>query len=146
MRERYVIGRQDFEWSGFGDFIVSGGDITDTRRMKGLGFIEEVELRVKSSFGDWKLEEDKGANLESYRGRMNNKTTWESITNSMTYSLTQDSFLSNSEFKVFVAPVSHNEVAIRIDFSDNIKLKIDERLHTIRMIYNLDGQGPFIMR
>jgi hypothetical protein len=146
MREQNTIEKKDFRWSETGDFLVFGGDLRDTRELTGLGFIEEVEIRMKSGINDWGLEPEKGANLDTYRGAPNIKKTWEAISSSITYSLIFDAFLTAVDFTVYVAPVAATEVAIRIDFSDNITKGIDEKLQSVRMIYNLDGQGPFIAR
>lgn len=146
MRQTHTVGKQDFKWSGMGDFIVSGGDLEDTREIQGMGFMEEVERRVNSGFGDWKLAEDDGSNMHIYEGRINNQATWRDISDAISFSLTKDFFLVPLDFQVFVAPVSTNEVAVRVEFSDNIRRQIDPRLHNVKIVYNLEGQGPFVMR
>lgn len=146
MRQTHTVGKQDFKWSDMGDFIVNGGDLEDTRELQGTGFIEEVQRRVKSGFGDWKLAEDDGANLHVYENRINNEATWRDISDAISFSLTKDFFLVPLDFQVFVAPVSTNEVAVRIEFSDNIRRQIDPKLHNVKIVYNLEGQGPFVMR
>jgi hypothetical protein len=146
MREIDTIGKQDFKWADMGDFIVSGGDLADTRELQGLGFMEEVQRRIATGFGDWKLKEDQGANLHLYKDRINNKETWKDITDSISFSLTHDFFIGPVDFQVYVAPVGINEVAVRVEFSDNVKELLDQRLHNIKIVYNLIGEGPFIMR
>jgi hypothetical protein len=142
----YTVDKQDMQWAEMGDFVVGSGDIRDTREIQGLGFIEECQSRVATGFGDWKLKPEEGANLHVFKDRLNNKNTWREIGDSITFALTYDSFLSSLDFKVHVAPVSTTEVAVRIDFSDNIKRRLDPKLHNIKIIYNLTGEGPFIMR
>lgn len=146
MADFYSITKQDLLWSDIGDFLVQTGDLRDTREMSGLGFIDEIERRIQSSFGDWKLKPEEGANLHIFRGKINNEETWGEIRDSISFALIADNFLTISDFEIYVAPISHSEVAIRIDFSDNIKRKIDERIQTIKVVYDLNGQGPFIMR
>jgi len=146
MREVDTIEKQDFKWSEMGDFIIEAGDIADTRDFLGMGFMEEVERRIATGFGDWKLKENEGADLHIYKDRINNKATWESITNSISFSLTFDFLLGPTDFQVFVAPVGINEVAVRLEFSDNIKEALDPKLRNIKIVYNLAGEGPFIMR
>ncbi|MDD3412425.1 MAG: hypothetical protein PHY47_00330 [Lachnospiraceae bacterium] len=142
----YSINREDLTWSDMGDFTVALGDIEDTRAVKGKGFIEECQRRIQSSFNDWKLRNQDGANLHVFKDRINNEILWNEIKDSIVFALTFDSFLSPLDLTVHVAPVSATEVAVRIDFSDNIKKHIDPSLHMIKVIYNLTGEGPFIMR
>lgn len=138
--------REDLSWADTGDFIFSGGDLQDTREKRGKGFIEEVSLRIGSSFNDLKIDPDKGANISEAEGMNNVKSTWDFIIDNIKYSLTKDAFLGLGDFEVNVAPVSVFEVAVRIDFSDNIKRLIDPAFFSVKVIYNLDGKGPFIMR
>lgn len=146
MREIHTIGRQDFKWSQMGDFVVESGDLADTRELQGLGFMEEVERRIATGYGDWKLKEEDGADLHIYKDRINNEETWKAISDSISYALTADFFLGPVDFQVYVAPVGINEVAVRVEFSDNVRELIDPKLHNIKIVYNLDGEGPFIMR
>lgn len=146
MREVYTLGRQDFLWADSGDFSIQSGDLRDSREVQGLGFIEEVSRRVSSSYGDWKLTPEEGANIAVNKGKNNEESTWKSIKDSITYALILDDFLSIPDFQVYVAPVGINEVAVRIEFSHNIKRYLDPRLDSVKLIYSLDGEGPFIMR
>ncbi len=140
------VRREDLLWSSAGDFVFESGDIKDSRGISGVGFLEEVERRLKSSFGDWKTNETDGANMHLFRGRNNDDTTWSEISNSIIYGLTYDGFLASLDFEVFIAPVSYSEVAIRIEFTDNIKNMLDHRVQNIKIVYNLMGSGPYIMR
>jgi hypothetical protein len=129
-----------------GDLVISSGDIQDTRYTKGLGFIEECQRRISTSLNDWKLKEKEGASLHVYKDRINNQKLWREMSDSLIFCLTYDSFLSSLDFSVHVAPISATEVAARVDFSDNIKRRLDPKLHNIKIVYNLTGEGPFIMR
>ena len=146
MREIHNVAKQDFRWSTMGDFVIQDGDISDTRELSGLGFFEEVERRIASSFDDWKLSANDGANLDVYKDRINEEATWKEISDSISFAFTSDFFLSAVDFKVYVAPVGINEVAVRVEFSDNIRREIDPRLDNVKVVYDLTGQGPFIMR
>ena len=142
----FSINREDLCWSDMGDFIVDLGDIKDTRSVRGKGFFEECQKRVASSNNDWKLKEDEGASLHVYKDRINNEVLWNEIKDSIVFCFTADGFLSPLDFAVHVAPVSATEVAVRIDFADNIKRHLDPSLHIMKVIYNLTGEGPYIMR
>lgn len=140
------VKREDLLWSSSGDFVLDRGDLADSRGITGTAFVEEIERRLKTSYGDWKLRPVEGANMHLFRGKNNDQTTWAEISDSIIHGLSFDHFLSPSDFEVFVAPISHSEVAIRVEFADNIKTMIDDRVENIKIVYNLMGSGPYIMR
>lgn len=140
------VEKQDLLFSETGDFVVKNGDLQDSRSLQGLGFLEEIENRLKSSFNDWKLNPGYGANLSSFRGLNNNKVLWSRIVDSINYSLTQDHFLLSSDFSVYATGINESQVAVKIIFSDNIRKNIDYRIQDIRIVFNLLTDGPHIMR
>jgi len=136
----------DFEWSGDGDFVIRNGDISDTENSIGMAFTQEIEDRTKSSIEDWKLLPGKGANLEDFEGQINNESTWKKLEAAIDFSFTKDGFLDQSDFVVTAAPVSNTEVAIRIDFNASLTNIIPDSKIVIKVVFDLEGQGPFIVR
>jgi hypothetical protein len=146
MKRFLNIEKEDFKFSLNGDFSIKNGDLEDTFKYQGLGFIEEVEIRIKSSFGDWYFEEDKGANLHVYEGRMITPSLMDNIAESIKSSLTQDDFLTSIDFQVVVQQIDIFEVAVKLVFSDNIKKYIDYRIQDVRIIFDLKNATPRIVR
>jgi len=146
MRTLLSVQKEDLTFSINGDFSIKNGDLEDTFKYKGLGFIEEVELRIKSSYGDWYFEAEKGANLYLFEGKMINQNTLEQLQEAIKSSLTQDDFLTNADFNVAVKVIDINEVAVKIVFSDNIKKYIDYRIQDVRIIFDLRNGTPRIVR
>jgi hypothetical protein len=146
MQRYFNLEKEDFKFSQNGDFIILSGDLEDTFKYQGLGFIEEIELRIKSSYNDWYFEADKGANLHLYEGRMITESLLDSIVESISGSLTNDDFLSRVDFEVLVKQVDMHEVAVKLNFSDNIKKYIDYRIQDVRIIFDLKNATPRIVR
>lgn len=145
--KRYLnIEKEDFKFSQNGDFSVRNGDLEDTFKYQGLGFIEEVELRIKSSYGDWYFEEDKGANLHLFEGRMITENLLDNIIEAIKNALTYDDFLSMVDFQTEAKQIDMNEVAVKVIFSDNIKKYIDYRIQDVRIIFDLKNATPRIVR
>jgi len=136
----------DFEWSLDGDFVVRNGDLADTVNSLGQGFIQEIEDRVKSSLDYWKLLPEKGANLDDFEGQVNNEKTWKRVEAAIDFSLTKDGFLEQSDFTVTAAPVSNIEIAVRIDFNTALTNVIPDSKIVVKVVFDLQGQGPFIVR
>lgn len=140
------LEKEDFKFSQNGDFTIKNGDLEDTFKYQGLGFIEEVEIRIKSSYGDWYFDEEKGANLHLYEGRMITESLLDSIVESISNAFTNDDFLSRVDFEVLVKQVDMHEVAVKLNFSDNIKKYIDYRIQDVRIIFDLKNATPRIVR
>lgn len=146
MRRSLNVQKEDFSFSLNGDFAIKNGDLDDTFKYQGLGFIEEIEIRVKSSYGDWYFEEEKGANLHLFEGQMISPQLLEKIEESIKMSLTNDDFLANNDFIVEMRVIDIDEVAVKIVFSDNIKKYIDYRIQDVRIIFDLKNGTPRIVR
>lgn len=138
--------KNDLSFSKNGDFIVEHGDLKDTFDLEGLGFIEEVEIRVQSAPNDWYFEKEKGAGLDVYEGRMMSPALAENIRESITYALTYDGFLTTNNFRVDIAPIDVDELAVKIVFSDNITKYVDYKIQDVRIVYDLKTGIPKIVR
>lgn len=146
MLDTIAASRNDFLFSLNGDFRIKHGDLETSQKINGLGFIEEVEIRIKSSPGDWYFDFEKGAGLESFEGRAITPALVENIRQSISRSLTYDDFLASSDFSVDVGVIDIGEVAVRIVFSDNIRKYIDYKIQDVRVVFDLKNGTPKIMR
>jgi hypothetical protein len=138
--------RNDFLFSLNGDFKVKHGDLDTTNSISGLGFIEEVELRIKSSPGDWYFDSQKGAGLETFEGRMITPALIQSIRESISNSLTYDDFLTTNNFFIEVGVIDIGEVAVKVIFSDNITKHVDYKIQDVRIVFDLKNGTPRIVR
>lgn len=136
----------DLKWSQEGDYEVENGDVADTRYIPARAFLQEVTDRVKSSANDWKLLKNKGANVDDFKGEINNSDTHAQLENAISFSLTRDRFLDQQDFQVLAAPVSTTEVAVRIDFDTSLTDVVPDSTIQLKLIYDTDGKGPFIIR
>ena len=146
MLDTISASRNDFLFSLNGDFRIKHGDLETSNKIAGLGFIEEVEIRIKSTPGDWYFDLEKGAGLESFEGKAITPSLIEGIKQAITRCLTYDDFLSSSDFVVDVGVVDIGEVAVRIVFSDNIRKYIDYKIQDVRVVFDLKNGTPKIMR
>ena len=146
MLDLITATRNDFLFSLNGDFRVRHGDLEVSQRIAGLGFIEEVELRIKSSPKDWYFDPEKGAGLEEYEGKMITPSLIQSIKESITNSLTYDDFLNKNNFMVDVGVIDVTEVAVKIVFSDNITRYVDYKIQDVRIVFDLKSGVPRIVR
>ena len=136
----------DLSWSSEGDFIIKNGDIADTSKKVGWGFQQEVEDRIKSSYGDWKLYRTKGAGISNYEGEINNEETWERISGSIDFALSGDGFLDKGEYSIQIAPLSNTSIGIRIDFDTSLTEAFPDSTITVKVAYDLTGEKPYIIR
>lgn len=139
------IFKEDFRWSDAGDFTVKNGDIEDTQHSPGMGFRDECKRRIKSSMGDWKLSPKDGASLWTFEGESNNERTWNKIAYRIGAALTDRMFLSISDFKVTVAPISTDAVGIRVDFSEELSSILGFVIEQISVVYSLEGNRPYFI-
>ena len=141
----YSTSLQDLSWGEATDFTILNGDLEDTTTVKGKGFLQEVFERIMSSRGDWKLAAAKGASLEQFEGMPNIEDTWTLISERISAELKRDLFLLPSDFAVFVAPISREEIGIRIDFSQEIGYNLEGSNVQLNMIYNTANNRAFIV-
>jgi hypothetical protein len=146
MLDMIAAERADFMFSLNGDFRVKHGDLETTIDLPGLGFIEEVELRIKSSPRDWYFDPKKGAALEEYEGRMITPGLIQNIKESISNSLTYDDFLTTNNFNIDVGVIDINEVAVKVIFSDNIRRYVDYKIQDVRIVFDLQNGTPKIVR
>lgn len=146
MINQISASKTDLSFSLNGDFIIEHGDIKDTFSLDGLGFIEEVELRIKSGVNDWYFNPGYGASLHVFEGRMITPSLLENIKESIKGALTYENFLTVSAFDVQIGVIDIGEVAVKIIFSDNIRNLIDYRIQDVRIIFDLKNGTPRIVR
>ena len=140
------VQKTDLSFSMNGDFIFEYGDLKDTMELEGLGFIEEVESRIKSSQNDWYFDTEYGANLDLYEGRMITPALLENIKESIRSALIHNNFITKDSFQVQTGVIDIGEVAVKIIFSDNIRKYIDYKIQDVRIIFDLKNGIPRIVR
>ena len=140
------INLTDLKWSNEGDFIVENGDLADTKNIEGLAFLQEVSDRVKSSFADWQLMPEKGANLDEFIGMINSSSTQKAIEDAISFSFTKDNFLDRQDFQIAAIPVDNTQIAVRIDFDTSLTDVEADSTIQFKLIYDTSGKGPFIVR
>ena len=137
--------KTDYRWSLDGDFVMVNGDLVDTNAIPGKAFLQEVADRVISSVGDWKLQPNKGSNVDDYIGDPNINLTHARIQNSISFALTKDRFLDQQDFKVTAAPIAIDQVAVRIDFDTSLTDLVPDSTIQLNIIYDTGGKGPFLV-
>ena len=85
--------------SQYGDIEIYGGDIILSKRNKEI-LKHTIIDRFKTSFNDYLLSPDYGANLEVFLGRGIDNKLAEDLHTAFRYSLTYDSFVENSELDI----------------------------------------------
>lgn len=136
----------DYEWTADGDFALRGGDIATTVNKRGKGFLQEVRDRVMSSYGDWLLDKQRGANIDTYVGEINSPSMRAEIEDSIRFCLTKDGFLEKQDFTVLAARASTTQVVVRIDFDTSLTNGEADSTIQFNIVYDTDGKGPYIIR
>lgn len=137
--------KEDILWAETGDFKIAGGDIVDSRSVKGSGFIDEIICRLRSASGDWKIRPMYGADLQDFEGETNDQRTWGNVQARISEVLT-DELLSSGDFSINIIPLGDDEIAVRIDFSQGVKQELGTELPPIKMVYNMITNNSFITR
>lgn len=85
--------------SQYGDIEIYGGDLVLTKRNKEI-LKHTIIDRFKTSFNDYLLFPDYGANLEVFIGRGIDNKLAEDLHTAFRYALTYDNFIENSELEI----------------------------------------------
>jgi len=136
----------DLHFSAYGDFKLQGGDFVTTVGTEGGAVIQEIQDRVKSYPGDWLIMPRRGCLMSDFAGEPNNAETHSEIESAIKTALSYDRFLVGNDFEVLVAPVSRSQIGIRLDLVSPIGSEYLRSTKTIKIIYDLDGDGPYIGR
>lgn len=90
----------------YGDLEIIGNDLSKTN--KNINILKNVvRERVKTSFGDFMLDETYGANIAAYLGRGVDNVLKEDIVTSIRYCLTYDGLLNNNEINIVPIIIGH---------------------------------------
>lgn len=117
--------------SQYGDIEIYGGDIILTKKNKEI-LKHTIIDRFKTSFNDYVLFPNYGANLEVFIGRGIDSKLAEDLKTAFRYALTYDNFIENSELDI-----------LPIILGDSIKMytyiTIEEDEIAIEATYNKEG-------
>jgi len=101
----------DLYWTLDGDVALGlDGDLKDTSFDVFRSLWQEMRTRCQSSFKDWALHPEIGANLEELLGEMNNKRTAEEGRTRIMSALTLGGFLPRESIRIRYLPVSRHKL------------------------------------
>jgi len=99
----------DLYWTLDGDLALGeSGDLRDTSFDLYRSLFQEVRTRIRSSFKDWILHPQLGANLDELLGKPNSRMTAEEGKTSIISSLVMGGFLPKSAIKVRYMPLGRH--------------------------------------
>ncbi len=128
-----MIPNTDISFDDYGDFSISNGDLKVTSN-KLLILRQHCIDRIKSSFGDYRLYKNLGANLNSFIGKAATSNTEKQIEESIIRSLIADDFLQRRQIKCD-ATLIVDEILIKTEiYSDAAGVSITSL--TINSIFN----------
>lgn len=115
----------------YGDIEIYGGDIVLSKKRKEI-LINTVIDRYKTSFNDYLLLPNYGANLDIFIGRGIDNKLIEDIKTTFRYALTYDNFVDNTELEI---------IAVKIDNTIEIHTYIttDQEEVAITATYSREG-------
>jgi hypothetical protein len=133
------IEYDDLYFSYEGDFAIENGDLKDTDgEIRLRSDTQEFRTIIQSAVNDWALEPFLGANLDEYVGEQNTRITADHIEAQIMRSISRDRTLDIEDVIVSVAPLSPEDILIRIDmFIDNeiLDIRADETF-SLTFIYD----------
>lgn len=116
----------------FGDFEIRGNDIAVNRSNKSI-LKDTIIERFKTSFNDFILNPNYGANLNRFLGRGISKPLADELVTSFRYSLTYDNYVSNDELDI-IPVILDNSIQIYV------YIIIDNKEELIQQVfYNSEG-------
>ncbi len=140
------IDKIDLRWAQSGDLVLLNGDLQDTSKTFGQGFLQEVMTRVNYALGSWKTNPSIGSTLDEFEGQPNNEDTGKRLESSVQSCLTRDGFLSPSDFEVAAVPVGPSQILLRLAFLGILTDQpVDSRI-ILNIIYDLTGKGPYLVK
>lgn len=90
----------------YGDIEITGGDLVLSKKRKEI-LIHTIIDRYKTSFNDYLLSPNYGANLEVFIGRGIDNRLMEDIQTAFRYSLTYDNFVDSNELEIIVIKIDN---------------------------------------
>ena len=123
---------QELKFGRYGDFGFLGSDFDVITNNNDIAY-QNVLDRLISNLGDYSMYSEYGADLSSNIGRNNNARLESEIKERISYSLTNDGFMSPVDFMVSTMR-SNEKILIRIDVLGNTPVIEDS--FRVNAIYN----------
>ncbi len=107
-----IYDQIDLSWDAMNGDLELGpeGDIGDTSRDVLKAFRAEIQNRVKSTFGDWRIHPNLAASLDTLIGQPFNTQTAEDGIAKIITALTVNNFVSRPDISVRWFPMDRNKV------------------------------------
>lgn len=107
-----IYDQVDLSWDALNGDLELGpdGDVGDTSRDVLKAFRAEVQNRVKSAFGDWRIHPNQAASLESLIGQPFNTNTAEDGIAKIITALTMNNFVARQDISIRWFPLDRNKV------------------------------------
>lgn len=103
----------DLYFSEDGDFALGkDGDLKDTSLEEYRGFIQMIDTSVRSSKGDWVLQNSIGADLSYYIGKPNTRRIGDAIASAIYSELYSEDLVRPDEVTIQVVPMTDSIVSI----------------------------------
>ena len=130
----YKLISSDIEFDEYGDIDFFSSDISTIDNTTHI-VKQNVLDRLKTSFGDYYLYKNFGANLDALIGKNNNSKLAEQARSSIIYALTVDDFLKITEFNIAIYQEG-NSMFIKLEIPILDSKYTTYNILTINAIYN----------
>lgn len=109
----------DLSFNDYGDIEFVNGNISVIKNQLDI-LRQNCMDRIKTSFGDYKLNKNIGADIQSFTGKSVDSILLSKIKESIIRSLTVDNFLERENIQCAVVEVSAGTIFIKIEIYTNI--------------------------
>lgn len=105
----------DFYFTDDGDFSVDEkGDLKDTSGLFGRAILQEINDRLRSQPGEWKLSNSIGTNLQQYLGVSTTDQNIDLVTKQVEAVLTNDGLLVAGQLEILPLKIGDSVVIFRV--------------------------------
>lgn len=99
----------------FGDFVITKGDISIELNQIDI-LKQNIIDRIITSYGDYELQKQFGADIHGLIGLSNNKEVESRATKNIVYALTHDGFLSKDNIDLFAKKIN-DKLLLKLEIS-----------------------------
>ncbi len=132
----------DLYWTLDGDCAFGeSGDLKDTSFDVFRSLWQEMRTRCRSSFKDWALNPQIGANLDELLGNPNNRTTAEEGKTRIVAALVMGGFLPREVIRVRYLPIGRHKLLYDITVTVSDPGSESSRMLKTQLLYDTSEQG-----
>jgi len=117
------------------------GDIKDTSYDSLRALFQEIRKRCRSSFKDWALKKNLGANINDLLGNPNNRITAEEGKSRLIAALTQGGFLTRNVIKIRYMPLGIHRLVYNIGVTVTDPVTGTTKLLKVQLLYDTTEDG-----